>query len=187
MPAPTAAPAPAPKTSGLEGIIAGQTAVGAVAQDKLVYRGYEIHDLADHATFDEVAFVLLVGHKPSPAELAAFKKEIVSMRELPPLVVETLQKTAKLPFTVPMDTLRTAISVLAHVDPDCQSVEADADLRKAKRLLAQIPTIIGHMQNIIDGKPIVKPDASLDHAANLLWMMTGKKPSAEAARVIDVS
>ncbi len=186
-----AAPAPAsssaPKTSGLEGIIAGQTAVGAVAQDKLVYRGYEIHDLADHATFEEVAFVLLVGHKPSAAELSAFKQEIVGMRELPALVVETIQKTAKLPNTVPMDTLRTAVSVLGHLDADCQSVEADANLRKAKRLLAQIPTIIGHMQNVIDGTPIVKPDASLDHAANLMWMMTGKKPTSEAARVIDVS
>ncbi len=185
---PTAAPpAPAPKATGLEGIVAGQTAVGAVSQGALLYRGYEIHDLAENATFEEVAHALLVGHKPSPTELAQFKREIVAERALPPLVVETLQKTARLLNTVPMDTLRTAVSVLGHLDPECQSTEPDANLRKAKRLLAKIPTVLGNMQNVIDGRPLVAPDATLDHAANLLWMMTGKKPTADAARVLDVS
>ncbi|MCB9843981.1 MAG: citrate synthase [Phycisphaeraceae bacterium] len=156
-------------------------------QDQLVYRGYTIDDLSERATFEEVAFLLLVGHKPSPAELAAFKKDIVAERTLPDLVVKLIKDTAKLPNTVPMDTLRSAISVLAHLDPDCQDNSPAAELRKSKRLLAKIPTIIGHMQNVIDGRDIVKPDNTLDHAANLLWMMSGKKPSAEYARVIDVS
>lgn len=179
--------APAPKAAGLEGIVAGQTTVGAVSQGALLYRGYEIHDLAQNATFEEVAYLLLVGNKPTPAELAAFKKEIVAERTLPDLVVEVIRKSAKLPSTVPMDTLRTAVSLLGHLDPECQSVAADANLRKAKRLLAKIPTIIGHMQNVIDGREIVKPDPTLDHAANLYWMMTGRKPTPEQARVLDVS
>jgi 2-methylcitrate synthase len=178
---------PAVKSSGLEGVIAGQTTIGAVTQGQLLYRGYEIHDLAEHATFEEVAHVLLVGHKPSAAETAAFKREIVSERSLPDLVIDVIRKTARLPNAVPMDVLRTAVSVLGHVDPECQSVAADANLRKAKRLLAKIPSVIGCMQNVIDGREIVKPDGSLDHAADLFWMMTGKKPTAEQARVLDVS
>jgi len=175
------------KSGGLEGLVAGKTVIASVLQDKLIYRGYTIEDLADHATFEEVAFLLLVGHKASAGELAAFKKELVAERGLPPVVIEVIQKTAKLPNAVPMDILRTAVSVLGHVDPDCQDCSAAANLRKAKRLTAKIPTIIGHMQNVIDGRALVQPDNSLDHAANLYWMMTGTKPSAEFARVLDVS
>lgn len=180
------ATAPAPK-GGLEGLIAGQTSICAVQQDTLVYRGYGIDDLATHATFEEVAFLLLVGHKPSPADLMQFNAELAAERALPELVIDVIRKTAKLPNTVPMDTLRTAVSVLAHLDPDCQDNSPEAELRKAKRLTAKIPTIIGHMQNVIDGRNIINPDPSLSHAANLLYMMSGSKPSEEYARVIDVS
>lgn len=172
---------------GLEGIIAGETEICCIEQDQLIYRGYDIHDLSEHATFEDVAFLLLVGHKPSAQELAAFKRDIVAERGLPSLVVDLIKNTAKLPGAVPMDILRSAVSVLGHLDADCQDNSAEANLRKSKRLLAKIPTIIGHMQNVIDGKPIVAPDATLDHAANLLFMMTGKKPTAEEARIIDVS
>jgi 2-methylcitrate synthase len=184
-----AAPAPAPsaKGGGLEGVIAGQTAVGAVSQGALLYRGYEIHDLAEHASFEEVAHLLLVGHKPSTAELSAFKRELASMRDLPELVTEVIRKTARLPGTVPMDTLRTAVSVMAHLDSECQDCSPEANLRKSKRLLAKIPTAIGHMQNVIDGRDIITPDPTLDHAANLLYVMTGKRPSTEQARVLDIS
>ncbi len=183
--APTASPAP--KSAGLEGVIAGQTAVGAVTQGQLLYRGYEIHDLADHASFEEVAYLLLVGDKPTAAKLKQFKADITAERTLPDLVIDTLRKTAKLPGAVPMDLLRSAVSLLAHLDPDCRGNTPEANLRKSKRLLAKVPTIIGHMQNVIDGRDLVKPDNSLDHAANLLWMMTGRKPSPDQARVLDVS
>jgi citrate synthase len=88
---------------------------------------------------------------------------------------------------VPMDVLRTAVSMVGHTDPDCQATTHHANLAKSIRLTAKIPTIIGHMQNVIDGKPIVEPDASLDHAANLLWMMKGVKPTPEEAHIMDVS
>jgi citrate synthase len=179
---------------GLEGVVAGETSICSLDQGGLFYRGYEIHDLSEHATFEEVAHVLLVGHKPSASELAAFKAELVAERPLPSPVIDFL-KTAgpwlKTGFAVPMDVLRTAVSILGHLDKDCQDSSAAANLRKSKRLLAKTPTIIGHMQNIIDGKPIVGQekggDPSLDHAANLLYMMTGTKPPAEYARCIDVS
>lgn len=175
---------------GLEGVIAGETEICNVEQSALIYRGYEIADLAANASFEEVSFLLLVGHKPSADELAAFNKDLVAERNLPGAVVDFLKTSGDLVnnhSAVPMDILRTAVSILGHLDVDCQENDADANLRKAKRLLAKIPTIIGHMQNSIDGRDFVAPDASLSHAANLLFMMTGEKPTPEAEKVMDVS
>jgi 2-methylcitrate synthase len=181
-------------TKGLEGIIAGDTQICSVAQGQLIYRGYEIHDLAENATFEQVAFLLLVGHKPSDDELAAFKAELIAERAIPTDIIDFL-KTVKEPLkagtAVPMDVLRSAVSMLAHTDPDSQDNSPEADLRKSKRLTAKIPTIIGHMQTIFDDKPLAMPetggDPELSHAANLLYTMTGERPSPEAAHVMDVS
>ena len=188
------AAAPAPVTKGLEGVIAGQTAICSVEQGALIYRGYEIHDLAQNATFEDVSFVLLEGRKPEPHELSRFKGEIIKERAIPGTVIDFLRTAGpmlKSGSAVPMDVLRTAVSILGNLDPESQSVAADANLRKSKRLLAKIPTIIGHMQNIIDGRPIVAAetggDPSLSHAANILYLMSGTKPSDEFARVVDVS
>lgn len=179
---------------GLEGIIAGETNICSVEQGGLFYRGYEIHDLAQHATFEEVAFLLLEGHKPSEAELTRFKHEVVAERPLPPFVrafIESSGGWLASGRAVPMDVLRSAVSLLGHTDPDAQDNSPAANLRKSKRLLAKIPTIIGHMQNVIDGRSIIGAelggDPSLSHAANLLYLMTGHKPDAEATKVIDVS
>ncbi len=175
---------------GLEGVIAGETEICNVEQTSLVYRGYEIADLAENASFEEVAFLLLVGHKPSSAELQAFKDELTSMRALPGAVVDFLKTSGNLvnnEYAVPMDILRTAVSILSHLDQDCQDNDPEANLRKSKRLLAQIPTIIGHMQNSIDGKDFIAPNAKLSHSANLLYMMTGSEPTPEAEKVMDVS
>ncbi|MDX2148874.1 MAG: citrate/2-methylcitrate synthase [Planctomycetota bacterium] len=180
---------------GLEGVVAGETAICSLSpMGGLFYRGYEIHDLAEHATFEEVAHLLLIGHKPSPDELRAFKADIVRERALPAPVLSFLQAAKPMlaaGTAVPMDVLRTAVSILAHLDPDCQDNSTPANLRKAKRLLAKIPTIVGSMQNVIDGRPFVAPetggDPALGHAANLLYVLTGQKPSEQAARVIDVS
>jgi len=180
--------------AGLEGLVAGQTAIASVLQDKLIYRGYEIHDLAEHATFEEVAYLLLIGHKPSPEELAFFKDELIATRHLPGPVTDYLRASKPMfddASAVPMDVLRTCVSILGNLDPDSQDNSPEANLRKAKRLLAKIPTIIGQMQNVIDGRDLVAPDtggdAHLSHAANLLYLMTGQRPSDEAAHVMDVS
>ena len=181
-------------SKGLEGIIAGETDICSIEQGGLWYRGYEIHDLAMNATFDDVAFVLLEGHKPSASELARFKSELVAERPLPAPVVNFIESMGGYLLSgraVPMDILRSCVSILGHLDPDSQSVDKAANLRKAKRLLAKVPTMIGHMQNVIDGKAIIERerggDPSLDHAANLLYLMTGSKPAKEYARVVDVS
>lgn len=175
------------KPAGLEGIIAGDSDICAVDQTSLIYRGYEIADLAAHATFEEVAFLLLVGHKPSATELAAFRHELIHERAIPEHATDVIKRCALGAGMHPMDVLRTGVSYLAQFDPECQDNSPEAELRKAKRLLSKIPTIIGHMQNVIDGRDIIQPDLEMSHAANLLFMMTGKKPSKDEARIVDVS
>jgi len=181
----TPAQATSTATSGLEGIEAGSTAVCNVGQGQLLYRGYEIHDLAENATFEQVAHLLLVGHKPSPSELKAFNAELVSLRAVPDWIIDIVRRVA--PKSHPMDALRTGVSLLSHADPDVADNSPQANLRKATRLLAAIPTIIGAGQRAIDGQPTITPDPSLGHAANLLYVMTGKRPSDLIARAMDVS
>lgn len=180
--------AKAPDTRGLAGQTVGDTAICAVNQTQLIYRGYEIADLAENATFEEVAFLLLEGHKPSSSELSRFKSELVAERAIPDSLKLLLREiVTNSPGTHPMSVLRTGVSYLSHVDPETEDNSPAAELRKAKRLLAKIPTIIGCGQAAIDGRTPVEPDPSLDHAANLLWCLTGRRPSELEARVMDVS
>ena len=175
-------------TRGLAGQTIGDTSICSVNQTQLIYRGYEIADLAANATFEEVAHLLLVGHKPSADELAAFNAELVSMRAIPNAVRDTVVNIAKMaPDAHPMSVLRTAISMAGHVDEICEDNSPEAELTKAKRLTAMIPTIIGAHQMALDGKTPVEPDLSLTHAANLLWCMTGEQPGEIATKVMDVS
>jgi 2-methylcitrate synthase/citrate synthase II len=186
--APTPSSSKPVDTRGLAGQTVGETSVCAVNQTQLIYRGYEIADLAANATFEEVAFLLLIGHKPSAAELAAFKSEVAAMRPVPASVRDAVVRVCKeSPKAHPMSILRTGVSLLSHLDPECEDNSPAAELRKAKRLLAQIPTVIGVCQRTLDGKAPVEPDASLSHAANLMWCMSGKKPDELAARIMDVS
>jgi citrate synthase len=150
----TAAPKPSTKEDaaaafarGLEGVVAGETSICSVEQGKLIYRGYEIHDLAEHATFEEVAFLLLVGHKPDAAQLARFKAEFVAERSLPGPVVSFIESAGGYLASgraVPMDVMRTCVSMLGHIDPDAQDNSPPANMRKARRLIAKCPTIIGN-------------------------------------------
>jgi citrate synthase len=191
-PAPPTSPSgKAPDTRGLAGQTVGDTSICAVTQTQLMYRGYEIADLAANATFEEVAHLLLVGHKPSAAELKAFKDELVSMRAVDQGVLDVVGRIAQTqkgqPDVHPMSILRTGVSLLSHVDPEVEDNSPEAELRKAKRLLAKIPTIIGYGQMSREGKKPVAPDPRLDHAANLLWCITGVKPPELHAKVMDVS
>jgi len=171
--------------TGLEGVYAGETSVCSVEQGQLLYRGYEIHDLAEHATFEEVAFLLLVGHKPSANELGVFKRELTPLRNVPDWVLDIVRRVA--PKSHPMDALRTGVSLLNHTDPDVADNSPQANQRKSRRLLAAIPTLIGAGQRAIDGKPTIAPDPALGHAANLLYVMTGQRPSDLLAHAMDVS
>ncbi len=174
-------------TRGLAGVTIGDTEICTVNQTQLIYRGYEIADLAENAAFEEVAHLLLVGRKPSADELKAFKDELISMRAVDQSVLDVVGRIATDDDVHPMAILRTGVSLLSHVDPDCEDNSPQAELRKAKRLLAQIPTIIGYGQMSRDCETPVQPDPSLDHAGNLLWCMTGRKPDELSAKVMDVS
>lgn len=186
--APTPSSSKPVDTRGLAGQTVGETSVCAVNQTQLIYRGYEIADLAANATFEEVAYLLLIGRKPTAAELAAFTAEVAAMRPIPVSVRDAIVKVCReSPKAHPMSILRTGVSLLSHLDPECEDNSPAAELRKAKRLLAQIPTVIGVCQRTLDGQAPVEPDATLSHAANLMWCMSGKKPDELAARIMDVS
>ncbi|MEE2819622.1 MAG: citrate/2-methylcitrate synthase [Planctomycetota bacterium] len=173
---------------GLAGQVIGETSVCAVNQTQLMYRGYEIADLAANATFEEVAHLLLVGHKPTGEELKVFNEEVTSYRAIPTSVRDAIVDIAKqTPGAHPMSVLRTAVSLLSHTCELCEDNSNEAELLKSKMLLAKIPTCIGTHQRALDGKEPVEPDASLSHAANLLWCITGEKPHEITAKVMDVS
>lgn len=177
-----------PDTRGLAGLSVGETSVCAVTQTELLYRGYEIADLAANATFEEVAFLLLMGHKPSDAELKKFTSDVIALRAVPASVRDAVVTFAvSCPNAHPMSVLRTGVSLLSHMDPKCEDNSPAAELHKSMSLLAQIPTLIGICQRSRDKKPILEPDATLSHAANLLWLINGRKPSELEARIMDVS
>ena len=176
-----------PDTRGLAGQTIGDTSVCSVNQTQLIYRGYEIADLAAHATFEEVAHLLLVGHKPTAKELEEFTTQINESREVCDGILDVIERIASEPTVHPMAILRTGISMVSHQDPECEDNSPEAEARKSIRLLAKIPTLIGACQASRDSRSRVAPDSSLSHAANLLWLITGEKPSEIAAKVMDIS
>lgn len=170
---------------GLEGVIAGESAVATV-EGGLRYRGYPAPELAELCSFDEVAYLLLHGELPTVKELAEFQARVVAGRNTP----EPLRPLfAALPKnTPPMDTLRTAVSVLAHFDPEIDDNTHAANVRKAERLYAQIPLAIADQYHIARGRKPVEPRSDLKgHAAHFLYLLTGKEASPDAVRAFDVS
>jgi citrate synthase len=169
---------------GLEGVIAGETAISTVAGG-LRYRGYPVTELAEKATFEEVAYLLLYGDLPGAAQLADFGKRVARARALPRPLRDLLRALPR--GASSMDVLRTAVSVLSHYDPDVADGSREANLRKAERLLGQIPVAIAEHHHLSRGEPPVPPREGLSHAANFLFMLRGREPSAEEARALDVS
>jgi citrate synthase len=150
---------------------------------ELRLRGYSIHDLAQQSTFEETGYLLLHGELPTAAQLSAFAAELKGARELPERVLDIIQsiKTAH-----PMDVLRTAVSALAAFDADAADNSRSATLRKGVRLTCQVPMIVAAHERVRNGKRPVAPDPNLAHAANFLWMLKGEKPTADAARLLDM-
>jgi citrate synthase len=150
---------------------------------ELRYRGYSIHDLAQHSTFEETCHLLLKGELPTRAQLDAFTGELKAARRLPEGVVEIIRgvKTAH-----PMDVLRTGVSALAAFDPETADKSPEATLRKGIRLTAQVPMLVAAHEHIRNGREPVAPDPKLGHAANFLYMLKGKAPSADAARLMEI-
>jgi citrate synthase len=149
---------------------------------ELRYRGYSIHDLAEHSSFEETAWLLLNGELPDARTLAIFDAGLKEARKLPDAVFDII-RTIK--SAHPMDVLRTAVSALSAFDPETADNSREATLRKAVRLTSQVPMIVAAHSRIREGKDLVAADQTLGHAANLLWMLTGRRPSADAAQLID--
>ncbi|MBI2885926.1 MAG: citrate (Si)-synthase [Chloroflexi bacterium] len=158
---------------------------------KLLYRGYNIHDLAEQATFEEIAYLLFYKHLPTPSELKAFDAELKASRTLPAPVIDVIRVVQK---AHPMDVLRSGVSALAAFDPDTEirfergnpQPFLDATLRKGIRLTAQVPTIVAAHHRIRSGQQPVAPRNDLNHAANFLYMLFGKEPDPSEAQLINV-
>lgn len=170
---------------GLKGIYFERSGVSHIdgAAGELSYRGYSIHDLATHSTFEEVCYLLIHGELPDAGELAAFDAELKAARELPEQVYDIIRATKD---GHPMDVLRTAVSALAPLEEGSADASEDGFLRNGIRLTAQVPMIIAAHEAIRNGRDPVAPDPDLGQAANWLWMLKGEKPSKDAARLADV-
>jgi citrate synthase len=175
----------AKKSVQLSGVVVAQSAVSSIDPDEgvLMYRGYDIADIAEHSTYEEVAYLLLHGDLPTGDELAEFEA-LLSERDLPPDVAELIDRAAD--RALPMDVLRTAVSALAFTDPDRGAHDRDAGIRKATRLIAKAPTIVARYHRRRQGLAVVDPGPGLGYAENFLAMLHGEQPGEAVARAFDV-
>lgn len=169
---------------GLEGVIAGETAISTV-EGGLRYRGYPVTELTEKTSFEEVAYLLLHGELPNAQQLAQFQKRVAAARQLPEPLRALLQAIPA--ATIPMDALRSAVSVLAHFDPETADSSHAANVRKAERLLGQIPVAVACQYRFSKGLPPVPARADLSQAANFLYMVRGKEAGPAEAKALDVS
>lgn len=169
---------------GLEGVVAGETAVCCVDQGTLLYRGYPIEELALNAGFEEVAHLLIFGDLPDRPRLDAFRKLLDSYRGLPAPVVETIRRIP--PDVAMMDVLRTAVSMVGHFDP-VKGNSPDDHRRRAVWLLAVMADVLAGRFRMKNGREPVPPKPGLSHAAQILHMCHGIDPDATAARLLDLT
>ena len=174
------------KARGLEGVIALESELSSIDGDKgeLVYRGYDIHDLAEHATFEEVVYLLRHGTLPTQEEFDDFTAHLRSERTLPDPVLDFLRHTPD--DAHPMAVLRTAVSALGLYDEEADAVEEDASHRKAGRILAKIPAVIAAFDRLRKGKNPVEPLDRGSMAENFLYMLNGDEPGRAAEKTFDV-
>ncbi|MDR7554818.1 MAG: citrate synthase [Armatimonadota bacterium] len=171
---------------GLEGVVAGLSSICLVdgVHGRLIYRGYDAIELAERATFEEVAYLLWHGDLPSRSALDQLRADLVAAGRLPGPVVQVLRLVP--PDAHPMAVLRTAVSALAHFDPEAADNAPAANLRKAVRLTAQVAAIVAGFHRLRTGAEPLPPLPTLGHAANFLYQLHGAAPDPEVARALDV-
>ena len=174
-------------SAGLRGVVAGETSICTVdgVEGKLVYRGINIHELAENASFEETAYLLWHGKLPTRGELNALEASLHDAAALPGEMHALLNRFPR--SAKPMDALRTAISALGMWDADAADNSREANLRKSVRLTAQIPTLVAALNRLRNGDAPVAPRSDLSLAANLLYMLTGEAPGETAARTLDIA
>lgn len=186
-PQPTATNTQPAYSPGLEGVVAGISHISRVDPDldSLIYRGYEIRDLVKNCQYEEVAYLLIYGKLPNTQELDALKTTIAKEQALPEAVLSLLKSLPK--DTIPMDALRSAVSVLAHFDADVDKHDTASMQAKAVRLLAKIPTIITTFHRLSQGQQPIAPDKSLSLAENFFYSLNGEKPDPLTASVFNTT
>jgi len=171
---------------GLEDVVATSSAICYLDGDNgvLAYCGYDVHDLAKSATFEEVCYLLWHRRLPTRAELGDLQSQLAAARALPEPIIRLMRS---LPAVSAMDALRTITSALAHYDPEVDDASPQAQYRKAVRLTAQIGSIVATWGRLQDGKGPIAPEPAMGHAANFLYMLTGDRPNSTAIRAFDVA
>ncbi len=173
--------------AGLEGVIAGESEICYIDgyNGVLSYRGYNIHVLADHATFEEVIYLLWKGKLPNQPELGKLKADLGAVYALPEEVIQFLGSAPK--SALPMDVLRTAVSMLSLTDPEARDMSPDANARKAVKLMSQTSSIVSTYDRLRNGKQPLAADLNLSFAANFLYCLTGKVPDDVMTHTFDVA
>jgi citrate synthase len=172
--------------AGLEGIIAAESSICYIDGQAgiLSYQGFNIHTLADNATFEEVIYLLWNGRLPKQSELEELKSGLVADRDIPEEIISFLRSV---PEAVPMDVLRTAVSMLGIYDPLSKDMSPEANMQKARKLMAQTATIVTTYDRVRNGKDLIPGDPKLGFAANFLYTLTGKRPDDVMERALDVA
>ena len=173
-------------TAGLRGVVAAQSKIGDVNGEKgiLIYQGYDIHDLAENSTFEEVVYLLWNGRLPQARELEDFIRQFQENYAVPDQILEMMETFPK--DANPMDVLRTTVSALDFFDKEGHGTDSEAAMKTAVKLTGQLPTLVAAWERIRNGKVIVAPDKSLSIAENFLYMLRDEKPEADEARMFDI-
>ncbi len=173
--------------AGLRGVVAAQSSIGDVdgEQGILIYQGYDIHDLAENSTFEEVVYLLWNGRLPKKDELENLKQQFQANSEIPSEVLEMMKTFPK--DANPMDVLRTSVSALGFYDKEGHGTDRENAVKTAVKLTAQIGTLVAAWERIRTGKDVIAPDKSLSIAENFLYMFQGEKPEPDEARIFDIA
>jgi citrate synthase len=171
---------------GLEDVVAASSAICYLDGERgvLAYFGYDIHDLAQGATFEEVCYLLWHGRLPDRAQLGDLQSQLVAARKLPEPIFRLMKQ---LPASDGMDMLRTLTSALGQYDDEASELSPQANYRKAVRLTGQIASLVATYGRLHAGGGPIEPDPALGHAANFLYMLTGERPTALATRAFDIA
>jgi citrate synthase len=181
-----ASAAAAGAAAGLRGVVAASSAIGDVngEQGILIYQGYDIHDLAEHSTFEETIYLLWNGRLPKREELDQFRRSVGECYEVPSQIIDLIRTFPK--ETDPMDMLRTAVSALSMYAENPHDTSREAAVKTATRLVAQFPVLVTTIERIRKGQEPIAPKAELNIASNFLYMLRGEMPQEREARIFDV-
>src|SRR5215216_952864 len=173
--------------AGLEGVVAGESSISDVngQEGRLIYAGYDIHDLAQYSSFEEIIYLLWNLELPTSSELNELKQKLARETGLPAQIQDLIRSVPK--GANPMDMLRTVVSALSFYDPDGADMSREANVRRAIRLVAKFPVIVTTFQRVRNGQEPVQPREDLSLAGNFLYTLTGDEPDEIATRTMDVA